>query len=67
MTDVAEKICSINMLVAKLNRISRETFGCDRAELTSTAEQMEDLLKEIKSWCAQSAANPSVAKKKSSQ
>lgn len=51
MSDVAASVCDMNILVTKLNRVVRQTQGCDIKELKNTAEAIETFAKQIKEWC----------------
>jgi len=52
MSDVAANVCDINVMVGKLNRVVRQTHGCDIKELEQTANAIETFAKQIKEWCA---------------
>jgi hypothetical protein len=52
MSDVAASVCDINTMVGKLNRVVRQTHGCDIKELEKTVDAIETFAKQIKEWCA---------------
>lgn len=52
MNDVSTSVCDMNTMVGKLNRVVRQTHGCDIKEVENAAEVIESLAKQIKEWCA---------------